>query len=756
MSKDLTDFQTLRSYFHELVDCAPMERTDRLAEIRASEPAVGDALAELLAHADPADLSRPVSWLPERIGPFAVGELLGRGGMGEVRVGERVDGGFTQRVALKLLKPLVHAPALHQRFQREQQVLARLEHPHIARLIDGGVHAQTLPWLAMELVEGSDLGEWLRRRRPSLNDRVDLLVKVCDAVAFAHRQLVVHRDLKPANIRVGHDGEPKLLDFGLAKLLDDPGSDTFSKYGMAMTPRYASPEQVLGERIDTAIDIHALGVLGFEMMTGMLPYRSSGDGHTSWSSCIVAPERLDLAKVIDTTPGLSFDEVRRARRFLPAMLAKAMARDRDARYPSASALADDLRDWRTGLPPRSGIGTARERVLAFARRHRIRLGIAATALTGLLVMLGITIDQAHRAQAQAARAEQQTSALLEVLSAASPDHYAGEDPSASSFLLEAARRVDATVTGDDRAVARSLTQIGVGLINLSRPEAAAEVLERAWQRADVAPETTIDSRFDLIKLQALVVDPRTDEALATLRRLDLRLTGWRLRADDPAASVAAEAALGAAFALADEPDAAARWFRCCDADLPTRHPDLPIEVVEGIFRQKARALAHIGKPAEARDNMIVSVDRILAAPDRFPALRLAEARVFIAETSMDLGDFARASEELDLAEPVVIAEYGTDHAERYRFSVLRSLLSAWRGETSEIVVNTERTNVTKTFDLQRLEILIDVDRQACVAAQQAVVKLTPATPRQHAQKAQLGTHVAEHCTDLSGKTAAHE
>ncbi|MBK8286096.1 MAG: serine/threonine protein kinase [Ahniella sp.] len=610
MSADQTGFQQLRTHFHDLVECAEDERRRRLDLLGTTDPALAESLAGLLAHADPGDLAPPVSWLPEQLGPFRIGELLGRGGMGEVRVGERVTGGFDQRVALKLLKPLVHAPSLHQRFLRERQVLARLEHPHIARLIDGGVHAQTLPWLAMELVEGMDLGVWQRQQNPSLQRRIRLLIKVCDAVAFAHRQLVVHRDLKPANIRVGAGDEPKLLDFGLAKLLDDPGSDAWSRYGLAMTPRYAAPEQMLGERASTASDIHALGVLGFELVTGRLPFVVMGEAEPVWSTLILSPERIDLSTALSADSGLDAAGQAAARRFLPGILARAMARDAETRHASASALADDLRDWLAGLPPRSGIGSTRERVLAFVHRHRLAMSVAAMALLGILASSGVALQQAQVARQQAQRADQQTRALLEVLAAASPEHFSGRDPTASEFLADAARRIHADESQDHTAAARALTQIGVGLINLDKPGSAAGVLEQAWARMDRSPDTRVEARLDLIKLQALVVDHDAGQARADLDRLAQRLRFWMAFDSDPETSISAQAALGAGYAMAGLTAEADLWFACCGLDLVDRVPALANTTIESALRQKGRGLLFLGNPEAAAESLKASLEAI--------------------------------------------------------------------------------------------------------------------------------------------------
>ncbi len=750
MSSDQTGFQQLRTHFHDLVECDEGERRRRLDLLGVTDPALAESLAGLLAHADPGDLAPPVSWLPEQLGPFRIGDLLGRGGMGEVRVGERVSGGFSQRVALKLLKPLVHAPSLHQRFLRERQVLARLEHPHIARLIDGGVHAQTLPWLAMELVEGQDLGVWQRQSNPTLQQRIQLLIKVCDAVAFAHRQLVVHRDLKPSNIRVGAGDEPKLLDFGLAKLLDDPGSDAWSRYGLAMTQRYAAPEQMLGERAGTASDIHALGVLGFELVSGRLPFADNGEAEPVWSTRILSPERIDLRESLSSDSGLDSAGQTAARRFLPDIFAKAMARDAEARHASASALADDLRDWLAGLPPRSGIGSKRERLLAFGKRHRLALTVATMALLGILVSLAFALQQTRLARLEAERADQQTRALLEVLAAASPEHFSGRDPTASEFLVDAARRIHADESQDHIAASRALTQIGVGLINLDKPEAASVVLEQAWARMDQSAETRVDARLDLIKLQALVVDTDSPQVRTELDRLAQRLRLWMGRQPNPDLSISAQAALGGAYAITGHAAEAELWFECCGKDLVSRVPALASTTIESAFRQKGRGQLFLGNLDAGADSLQASLEAIEREPQAFSAMRRAEAHWWLAEAQMDLDRFDEAAKHLALAESTVNDEYRLDHEEGRRFHLHQALLAAWLGNLRRAVamrptVTSAGKQTSLMFDLVRLDVVTRAQSGDCDDAREARQRLMAESSRQHKQLAQLDRLLTSRC-----------
>src|SRR5512138_1380782 len=275
------------------LDLAPEARSAFVERCAADDPSLGDELRAMLARAEEssplderaADFAAPMlaalapsleSPRPHaRFGPYRVLGELGRGGMGTVYLAERADAQYEKRVALKLLPSWSAADARRvQRFVEERQILAALEHPDIARLVDGGVTAEGLPWFAMEYVDGAPIDRYCDERRLTVDDRLALFCRVCSAVQYAHRNLVVHRDLKPSNILVTADGQPKLLDFGIAKLLGDdasPGELTVTGERV-LTPLYASPEQIRGEPVSTATDVYALGVLLDLLLTGRSPY----------------------------------------------------------------------------------------------------------------------------------------------------------------------------------------------------------------------------------------------------------------------------------------------------------------------------------------------------------------------------------------------------------------------------------------------------------------------------------------------------
>lgn len=292
-ASDPERYRRLRELFHETVELPAAGREERLAVLARSDAEMAAELRSLLdahaaagdfvsrglaAHQQALDEEVGASLVGRRLGAYRLEKLLGRGGMGLVYLGRRADASFEQRVAVKLLRPELASPDLVRRFQTERQALANLAHPNIARLLDGGETEDGLPYLVMEYVEGVPLEEHCAAKRLSVEERLALFATICGAVEEAHRNLIVHRDIKPANILVDAGGTVKLLDFGIAKLLDegdDEGRAATRALGYA-TPAFASPEQLAGGAITTATDVYALGVLLYRLLTGRHPYDLSG------------------------------------------------------------------------------------------------------------------------------------------------------------------------------------------------------------------------------------------------------------------------------------------------------------------------------------------------------------------------------------------------------------------------------------------------------------------------------------------------
>lgn len=432
--------------------------------------------ASLLVGDDDGASSGP-SAIPERIGPYRVLGEAGEGGMGTVYLAERDDPQLRQRVALKLVRGGMAAASLVRRFLAERQILASLDHPNIARLLDGGLTEEGLPWFAMEYVEGTPIDRYCADRRLDIAARLRLFLRVCDAVQYAHRKLVVHRDLKPSNILVTEDGRVKLLDFGIAKLLAGEAGAQAGELTQAglrpMTPGYASPEQIRGEAVSTASDVYALGVLLYTLLAGQHPYLTPGRPQHEIARAILEEEPEPPSAVAGEGGR------RRLRGDLDTIVRAAMRKEPERRYATAERFAADIRRHLAGLPVSARPDTWRYRTGKFVRRHRA--GVAGAVLfAALLVGYGITVTvHVERIAREAAKTEQVRDFLLSLFTPANPGVTQGREPTASELVEQGARRVATELAGQPAIQAEMMTTLGQVYVTLGRYETASEQLEAA-------------------------------------------------------------------------------------------------------------------------------------------------------------------------------------------------------------------------------------------------------------------------------------
>lgn len=402
------------------------------------EPSMKDFAPGLL-DAISSDLDRREDghWQDRSVGPWRILERIGQGGMGAVYRGERADGAFKREVAIKLLPLSLQDPDMIRRFEQERRIAARLDHPNIARLLDGGSAEDGSPWLVMEYVDGLPIDRYADQKRLSLRERVELLGQVCDAVQFAHRNLVVHRDLKPANILVDGEGRVRLLDFGIARLLEDidPEGDTVA-LGARLTPNYAAPEQLAGGSITVATDVYALGCLAYRLLAGRVPLALAGRPLAQMLNEMTEAERPALSVVARDTapPGLRCSEVDAD---LDAIAGKAVQADPGSRYGSAHALCADLQHWLDGLPIDARPIGQGQRAAKFIRRHRSGVALAAVVFTTLALIAGVALHQAGLAREQRDEARAVAGMLKDLMQLASPDVGMGHEVDAPSLLKTA-------------------------------------------------------------------------------------------------------------------------------------------------------------------------------------------------------------------------------------------------------------------------------------------------------------------------------
>ncbi len=418
------------------------------------------------------------------IGPYRIVRLLERGGMGSVYLAERAD--FEKQVALKVIRRgLDLDDLLVRRFHNERQILARLEHPHIARLHDGGTTEDLLPYFVMEYVEGEPIDRYCESHNLSVEEILELFRKVCSAVQFAHRNLIVHRDLKPGNILIGEDGEPKLLDFGIAKLLDQDLADrtvvTGTREGL-MTPRYASPEQITGEAITTASDIYSLGVLLFELLTGVGPYRletSRGD-ELARAVCDQPVERPSTAvRRRKEQSGSSEEKDRRLSRRLKGdldqIVLKALRKRPEERYGSAQELEEDIRRHLVGLPVEASTGAWTYRAAKFVRRHWIGVAVAASFF-GLVATFGaVSFVLLKEKEVAEGSTKEAMALLLKMLDDAGPKAGASGDRTVVDFLGEEGYQWIVKSRVDSAAKVEFLKRLGALFLELGKLNGAEKV-----------------------------------------------------------------------------------------------------------------------------------------------------------------------------------------------------------------------------------------------------------------------------------------
>src|SRR5665213_3559047 len=385
----------LESLAPEYRDLAPALSQALLPDAAQAADLRGLVTLPKLGAADEAN-TPAASGLPPgaRVGPYELIRLLGAGGMAEVWLARRADGAFKREVALKLPRLTRAQAGLEARFARERDILASLEHPHIARLYDAGVDPQGLPYLSMEYVRGEPLTAWCDSHRLGIAERLGLFLQVLEAVHYAHDRQIIHRDLKPSNILVSESGQVRLLDFGVARLLEAEGTDQLamtSVYGRALTPDYASPELLRGDPVDARSDLYSLGVLLYELLTGTRPYRlkhAASIGALDQAIATLEVKRPSL-QLQQTTQAL----VRQVRGDLDAIVLKALAKDPAQRYPSAAAMAEDLQGYLDGRPIRAQRARLSYRLGKFLRRNRALVGVIATALAAIVATVGYALHR---------------------------------------------------------------------------------------------------------------------------------------------------------------------------------------------------------------------------------------------------------------------------------------------------------------------------------------------------------------------------
>ncbi len=496
---DAQTWARVRAIFDELIDLSSERRAQRRAELLIDSPELMADVDALLAADDNTGTqelaaldvgfaaaavanirTEPVAH-PSRIGGWNLLRALGEGGMGSVYYSERESVGYVQRAAIKLLRVGNQSAAAQRRFVAEQRMLASLQHPNVAHLIEGGISAEGTPYLALEYIDGISLTRYVDEHDLNPRARVELFLSVCSAVEHAHQRLIVHRDLKPSNILVNTEGQIKLLDFGIGKLLSELDEDQgMTVTGMRLfTPGYGAPEQLRGEPVTTATDVYSLGVVLYELMTGRLPFEVASKSVVDWEHVVLTQAPTPPSRRASEERGPATGDLPTAPRLplpagwagdMDAIVLKSLRREAELRYPTVAAMRLDLCALLDGKPVTARKGSRRYRVQKFLRRHALAISLGSAALLAMIVGSGVALWQAHeaklardQAQAQsqqareeARRAEATVEFLTDVFASADPGHADGAEPTASDLLTAGATELD-RATDLDLGTRTSLT-----------------------------------------------------------------------------------------------------------------------------------------------------------------------------------------------------------------------------------------------------------------------------------------------------------
>ncbi|WP_145480585.1 serine/threonine-protein kinase [Stenotrophomonas rhizophila] len=695
---DAVRWRQLSSLLDQLLEMPSDQRSARLAQLRAADATLADDLERLLAHEQESQdfMAQPL-WTaaPEdsragtHIGPYRLLRQLGEGGMGEVWLAERADGLYQRQVALKLLRSGYADPGLRQRFSREREILARLQHPHLAQLLDAGVDLQGQPYLALAYVEGEPITDYCQRLQLPLERRLQLMLQVCAVVSHAHANLIVHRDLKPSNILVTTAGEVKLLDFGIAKLLDDEQARANAAHppteARAFTLHYAAPEQVRGAPVTTLTDVYSLGVVLFEVITGRKPYRLRRVSDAEWERSILEVDAPRASSVLlrgDITDAAVTPAARRlARRLrgdLDTVLLKALQKEPAQRYASVEALAQDLQRFLEGRPIQARPQRALYRLRKYLGRHRWGVALAAVVAVVLVALAALALWQMQQARREIARAQAMQDFTIGLFDRAAGVRHGSFD--VRQLLATGQQRGEAELADQPLPLANLEGVIGRLRIGMGDYALALETLDR--QRAlleqvkDVPPDMQLEAVTQ--RGRALRMLGRSRECVGHMTPLQA-LAGEQQQAL-PSLVAEFHAQLGRCQQLLGYRDEARAAFE--------RALSLRREVAHDTTGT-AESLADLA----ALENDVGNAPAALAGYRQ--ALQLLQERTsdrhpqrvtlhrHLGETLAAQGDLDGAERSLGEAWADAVALYGEDHPETLTIRRLRASLALQRGDLAQ-------------------------------------------------------------------------
>lgn len=416
----------------------------------------------------------------ERIGPYRLLEVIGTGGMGHVYLAERADREFEQRVAIKTVNLGSASPSMIERFRLERQILADLDHNNIARLLDGGQTDSGMPYLVMEFIDGESIVDYCAEAGLPLDRRLDLFLKICDAVQYAHRQLIVHRDIKPSNILVTRDGVPKLLDFGVAKLLDASRDEALTRVeARILTPEYASPEQVLGEPVTTSTDVYGLGVLLYQLLSGSKPFDLGSATSPEIRELVCHTDPVEPSRAAANAGDR--EQAARLSGDLDRIIMKAIRKEPERRYETVREVANDILNHQSGRPVAARGPSWTYRTGKFFRRHRTAVVTTASVVVAMIAMtVYYTIQLTHErdtALLEKQTADAATEFMIDLFASNEPNNSLGEKLTARQILERGAEKLEEELEETPRVRARLMQTLGRVYERLGDYDSAQRFLE---------------------------------------------------------------------------------------------------------------------------------------------------------------------------------------------------------------------------------------------------------------------------------------
>jgi tetratricopeptide (TPR) repeat protein len=599
----------------------------------------------------------------ETLGDYKIISLLGVGGMGEVYLAE--DTKLDRRVAVKLVKVGLGRADLLRHFRREEKILAGLTHPNIARLYGGAVTADGIPYFVMEYVEGERLDCYCSARKLKLPERLELFRRTCSAISYAHQHLVIHRDIKPANIRVTAEGEPKLLDFGIAKLIN-PHAESMREPTMTlervMTPEYASPEQVRGEEITTASDVYSLGVVLYELLTGQRPYRFKTRQPNEIARAISEDEAPRPSTVLTRqNPSTVIVNPRSLRGDLDNIVSMAMRKEASRRYASVAQFSEDIRRHMDGLPVVARKDTVGYRSAKYIRRHRVGVAAAALVSAAIIAALIASLWEARQARVQRGQARAQrdiaqriNTFLQDMLAAAAPE-VKGVDVKVADLLDEASARAKKELVGQPDVMADVLMILGRTYLSLEKPDKAEPPLRAALEaslRANSELHPTTATTMGWLGLDLVYLHKTVEAEQISRKAVELQRKLHPRGNEDLGVALYA---LGYSLIAQNQPKAAQPLLKEA-ADLIKKHLGETHGYYVATLTMLGGAYDKAGEPAEAESIYRQAIEAAKRAEARY--------RIFLAQADLGLG-YLLINKEAYLEAETVLRESETIYREVY-------------------------------------------------------------------------------------------